>query len=180
MQKRGVLNKDTVVSRVMSNLGLDLALKKSGCSIIKTKVGDRYVLEEMLLNGYNFGGEQSGHLIFLDYNTTGDGILTALQIMSIMKSSDKNLSKLAAAMTKLPQVLANANVNDDKKAALSDDPVIQEEIKNIESKFLGNGRVLIRASGTEPLIRVMIEGPEQATIERYAYQLARLIEQRLK
>ncbi len=163
----------------MSNLGLDLALKKSGCKIVKTKVGDRYVLEEMLAYGYNFGGEQSGHLIFLDHNTTGDGILTALQVMSIMKNSNKSLSKLTAVMNKFPQVLANARVNDDKKAALSDDPVIQEEIKKIESKFMENGRVLIRASGTEPLIRVMIEGQDQAAIERCAYHLSRLIEQRL-
>ena len=179
MHLRGVLHKNTVVTTVMSNLGLDLALKKEGCNIVKTKVGDRYVLEEMLAQGYNFGGEQSGHLIFLEHNTTGDGILTALQIMSIMKGSNKSLSKLSSVMTKLPQVLANAKVNDDKKAALSDDPVIQQEIKNIESKFMENGRVLIRASGTEPLIRVMIEGPDQTTVERYAYQLARLIEQRL-
>lgn len=179
MKTRGTLNKDTVVATVMSNLGLDLALKKAGCKIVKTKVGDRYVLEEMLAQGYNFGGEQSGHLIFLDYNTTGDGILTALQVMSIMKGSDKSLSKLTSVMTKFPQVLANARVNDDKKAALSDDTVIQQEIKNIESKFMENGRVIIRASGTEPLIRVMIEGQDQPMIERYAYQLARLIEQRL-
>jgi len=179
MHSRGVLHKNTVVTTVMSNLGLDLALKKEGCNIVKTKVGDRYVLEEMLAQGYNFGGEQSGHLIFLDHNTTGDGILTALQIMSIMKGSNKSLSTLSSVMAKLPQVLANAKVNDDKKAALSDDPVIQQEIKNIESKFMENGRVLIRASGTEPLIRVMIEGPDQTTVERYAYQLARLIEQRL-
>jgi phosphoglucosamine mutase len=179
MKTRGTLYKDTVVATVMSNLGLDLALKKAGCKIVKTKVGDRYVLEEMLAQGYNFGGEQSGHLIFLDYNTTGDGILTALQVMSIMKGSDKSLSKLTSVMTKFPQVLANARVNDDKKATLSDDTVIQQEIKNIESKFMENGRVIIRASGTEPLIRVMIEGQDQPMIERYAYQLARLIEQRL-
>ena len=179
MYSHGALHKNTVVTTVMSNLGLDLALKKAGCNIVKTKVGDRYVLEEMLAQGYNFGGEQSGHLIFLDHNTTGDGILTALQVMSIMKGSNKSLSKLSSVMTKLPQVLANAKVNDDKKAALSDDPVIQQEIKNIESKFMENGRVLIRASGTEPLIRVMIEGPDQTTLERYAYHLARLIEQRL-
>ncbi len=179
MQTRGVLKNNTVVTTVMSNLGLDLALKKSGCKIVKTKVGDRYVLEEMLAYGYNFGGEQSGHLIFLDHNTTGDGILTALQVMSIMKNSNKSLSNLTAVMNKFPQVLANARVKDDKKAALSDDPVIQEEIKNIESKFMENGRVLIRASGTEPLIRVMIEGQDQAAIERCAYHLSRLIEQRL-
>ncbi len=118
-------------------------------------------------------------MIFLDHNTTGDGILTALQVMSIMKNSNKSLSNLTAVMNKFPQVLANARVKDDKKAALSDDPVIQEEIKNIESKFMENGRVLIRASGTEPLIRVMIEGQDQAAIERCAYHLSRLIEQRL-
>ena len=179
LNAREILNKKTVVTTVMSNLGLDLALKKAGCNIVKTKVGDRYVLEEMLSQGYNLGGEQSGHVIFLDYNTTGDGILTALQVMKIMKESNKSLSKLSSVMTKFPQVLANARVKEDKKSALSDDPVIQQEIKNIESKFMGNGRVLIRASGTEPLIRVMIEGQDQPTIERSAYQLARLIEERL-
>lgn len=179
MKNRGVLNKDTVVATVMSNLGLDLALKKAGCKIVKTKVGDRYVLEEMLSGGYNFGGEQSGHLIFLDHNTTGDGVLTALQVLSIMKNSDKSLSKLAAVMSRFPQVLANAKVNEDKKAGLGDDPFIIEEIKSIESKFMENGRVIVRASGTEPLIRVMIEGQDQAEIEKCAYRLARLIEQRL-
>jgi len=179
MLQRGVLGKNTVVTTVMSNLGLDIALKKIGCTVVKTKVGDRYVLEEMLKHGYNFGGEQSGHLIYLDHNTTGDGILTALQVMSIMKSKSSRLSKLSSVMSKLPQVLANARIKEEKKAMLPDDDAIQKEIKAIESKFMENGRVLIRASGTEPLIRVMIEGPDQPAIERDAYRLARLIEQRL-
>lgn len=179
MSEAGLLKNNTVVTTVMSNLGLDVALKKVGCKTVKTKVGDRYVLEEMLSSGYNFGGEQSGHLIFLDYNTTGDGILSALQVMKVMKHSNKKLSALASIMKKFPQVLANAKVSEDKKNSLAEDSVIQAEISKIESELMENGRVLIRASGTEPLIRVMIEGPEQIIIERHAYSLAKLIEQRL-
>lgn len=179
MMERKLLSKNTVVTTVMSNLGLDIALKKAGCKSVKTKVGDRYVLEEMLASGYNFGGEQSGHIIYLDHNTTGDGILTALQVMAVMKSKDESLSSLASVMTKLPQVLANARIKEEKKGQLSDDTLIQQEIKAIEAKFQDNGRVLIRASGTEPLIRVMIEGPDQPVIERDAYRLAKLIENRL-
>jgi phosphoglucosamine mutase len=179
MMNRGLLKNNTVVGTVMSNLGLDIALKKAGCRLEKTKVGDRYVLERMLESGFNFGGEQSGHLIFLDYNTTGDGILTALQLLSVVKRSGKQLSDLASGMRKYPQVLVNARVTELKKHSYTDDEVIQEEIKKIESRFQEEGRVLIRTSGTEPVVRVMIEGTDQRIIEEEAVRLAGLIEQRL-
>lgn len=180
MKKRGVLKKDTVVGTIMSNMGFDKALKDAGCKVVKTNVGDRYVLEKMLEEGYNLGGEQSGHVIFLDYNTTGDGILTALQLLAILKRENKSLSRLAASMEKLPQVLANARVGEANKLNYTKDPDIQEEIKRIEDRFKGEGRVLIRPSGTEPLVRVMIEGKDQREIEEYAVGLANLIEKRLK
>lgn len=179
LKKRGLLKKDTVVGTVMSNLGFDMALNKAGCNVVKTNVGDRYVLEKMLEEGYNIGGEQSGHIIFLDYNTTGDGILTALQLLSVMKRENKKLSELSKAMEKLPQVLENAKVSEDNKLKYTEDPDIQKEIKRIEDRFKGQGRVLIRPSGTEPLVRVMIEGKDQREIEEYAVGLARLIEKRL-
>jgi len=179
MMKRGMLKHNTVVATVMSNLGLGLAMEKAGCRVDKTKVGDRYVLERMIEAGYNLGGEQSGHVIFLDHNTTGDGILTALQLLSVVKRSGIALSELASQMRKLPQVLVNARVSESKKLTYTDDPVIQEEIKAIEAMFVEAGRVLIRPSGTEPMVRVMIEGTDQRQIEEQAVRLARLIETRL-
>jgi len=180
MKKRGKLKKDTVVGTVMSNLGFDKALKQAGCNVVKTDVGDRYVLEKMLEEGYNIGGEQSGHIIFLDHNTTGDGILTALQLLSVIKRENKNLSELAEAMEKFPQVLVNAKVNEKNKHKYDQDPDIQKEIKRIEDRFAGEGRVLTRSSGTEPLVRVMIEGKDQREIEEYAVGLAKMIEERLQ
>jgi len=179
MKQRGALKEDTVVVTVMSNLGLEIALKEAGCQIVKTKVGDRYVLEKMLEKGYNLGGEQSGHIIFLDHSTTGDGILTALQLLSVMKRENKKMSQLANVMKKFPQILVNAKVNERNKKDYEKDPVVQEEIKKIESKLQNKGRVLIRPSGTEPLVRVMIEGEEQREIEEYAVRLAHIIEERL-
>jgi phosphoglucosamine mutase len=162
----------------MSNLGLDLAFKKEGISTIKTKVGDRYVLEEMIKDGYVLGGEQSGHIIFLDYNTTGDGLVTGLQLASIVKKSGKTLSELASMMTKLPQVLANAKVPNNMKDIHEKDSEIVEEIKKIEEKLDGCGRVLIRPSGTEPLVRVMLEGKNQEELDQMAHSLAELIEKK--
>jgi phosphoglucosamine mutase len=179
MKDRGRLKKNTVVCTVMSNLGLDIALKKAGCDVVKTRVGDRYVLEKMLTEGYNFGGEQSGHVIFLDHNTTGDGILTALQLLAVVKRKNKQLSDLARVMETMPQVLVNANVQEDKKESYRENQEIQSAIQDIESQYRDNGRVLIRPSGTEPLIRVMIEGPDQRKIEEHAVNLARLIEKHL-
>ncbi|MEG1287276.1 phosphoglucosamine mutase [Clostridium sp.] len=171
----GKLKDDTLVVTVMSNLGLDIACKREGINTIKTKVGDRYVLEEMVKEGYVLGGEQSGHVIFLDYNTTGDGLVTALQVSSIRKRSGKTLSELAGIMKELPQVLVNAKVPNDKKNIYLEDAEIIESIKNIEKSLNGVGRVLIRPSGTEPLVRVMLEGENQVEINKMAHDLVDLI-----
>lgn len=178
LKEKGKLNKDIVVVTVMSNMGLGIALEKEGISTVKTKVGDRYVLEEMLKEGYKLGGEQSGHVIFLDYNTTGDGLITGLQIASIVKGTGKKLSQLASMMTELPQVLANAKVPNDKKNIHNEDKEIKDEIQKIEETLKGKGRVLIRPSGTEPLVRVMLEGKDQNKIDKMAHSLATLIEQK--
>ena len=159
----------------MSNLGLDIACKEENIKTIKTKVGDRYVLEEMLKHGYVLGGEQSGHIIFLEHNTTGDGLLTALQVASIKKQTGKTLSELAGIMKELPQVLVNARVTNDKKNIYLEDEEIINSIKEMEAKLNGKGRVLIRPSGTEPLIRVMLEGENQEEIDKMAHDLANLI-----
>lgn len=180
LKDRGRLKDDTLVVTVMSNLGLDIALEKENIKTVKTKVGDRYVLEEMVKKGYKLGGEQSGHVIFLDYNTTGDGIVTGLQLASIVKKSKKTLSELASMMKELPQVLANAKVPNDKKNIHEIDEDIKREIKTIEEALHGVGRVLIRPSGTEPLVRVMLEGENQKEIDEMAHKLAKLIEEKVK
>ncbi|MBR5615067.1 MAG: phosphoglucosamine mutase [Clostridia bacterium] len=179
LKENGLLNKDTLVTTVMTNLGLVLAAKEKGINIVQTKVGDRYVLEEMLRGGYSLGGEQSGHIIFLDHNTTGDGLVSALQLLAIVKKTGKKLSELAKVFQTLPQVMINARVNNAKKTAYLNDEIIMTEIRNLESEFKENGRVLIRPSGTEPFVRVMIEGPSQPVIEQKANYLAKLIEARL-
>ena len=171
----GKLKNDTLVVTVMSNLGLDIACKKENIKTIKTKVGDRYVLEEMVKDGYVLGGEQSGHIIFLNYNTTGDGLVTALQVAAIRKRSGKDLSELAGIMKELPQVLVNAKVPNDKKNIYLEDEEIVKEIKRIEETLDGVGRVLIRPSGTEPLVRVMLEGENQEEIDKMAHGLVDLI-----
>ena len=171
----GKLKDDTLVVTVMSNLGLDIACKEENIKTIKTKVGDRYVLEEMVKDGYVLGGEQSGHIIFLDYNTTGDGLVTALQVAAIRKRSGKSLSELAGIMKELPQVLVNAKVPNDKKNIYLEDEEIVNEIKRIEEALNGVGRVLIRPSGTEPLVRVMLEGENQEEIDKMAHGLVDLI-----
>ncbi|MCR3760563.1 phosphoglucosamine mutase [Clostridium felsineum] len=178
LKEKNELHKDVVVVTVMSNMGLFLGLDKENIKTVKTKVGDRYVLEEMKKEGYKLGGEQSGHIIFLDYNTTGDGLVTALKLSSIVKESGKTLSELAGIMHKLPQVLANAKVPNDKKDIYITDQQISEEIKKIEEELHGNGRVLIRPSGTEPLVRVMLEGEDQARLNTLAHGLAELIEKK--
>jgi len=179
MKENGTLKKNTVVATVMSNLGFFKMGENHDIHIEQTKVGDRYVLENMIENGYNLGGEQSGHIIFLDENTTGDGLLTALHIMEVMKLSKKSLSDLASIMTVLPQVLINAKVNSKKKNDYLSDSIIKEAIAEVEAKFDGNGRVLIRPSGTEPLVRVMIEGEDIKLLHSEATTLATLIEKRL-
>ncbi len=178
MKEKGMLKDDTVVVTIMSNLGLDIAFKENNIKTVKTKVGDRYVLEEMLNSGYSIGGEQSGHIIFLDYNTTGDGLISALALLSIMKEKGKSLSSLASIMTELPQVLYNAKVVNGKQNAYLKDKEIMDEIKRIEEKLDGNGRVLIRPSGTEPLVRVMLEGEDKEELDVMARNLAKLIEKK--
>lgn len=175
MKKQGKLKKDTIVVTVMTNLGFSLMGEREGLNIEKTKVGDRYVLENMLENGYNLGGEQSGHIIFLDNNTTGDGLLSALQLLKVMVETNQKLSELAKIMEVLPQSLVNAKVPNHKKEHYMDYADIAEAIEELEAKFNGEGRVLIRPSGTEPLVRVMIEGKDQKLIEEEAKKLAELI-----
>ena len=175
MKDNGKLKKNTIVGTIMSNLGFSIMGEKNGIHIEQTKVGDRYVLENMRENGYNIGGEQSGHIIFLDENTTGDGLLSALHLLEVMVKTNKKLSELSKVMEVLPQALVNAKVPNHKKENYMEYPEIAQAIENLEKRFAGEGRVLIRPSGTEPLVRVMIEGKDQAIIEKEAEQLADLI-----
>jgi len=179
MSKTDELKNNTIVSTVMSNLGFDIALKENGLRTVKTKVGDRYVLEEMRKSGYVLGGEQSGHVIFLEHNTTGDGLLTAIQLLNVMKETGQTMSELASVMTVYPQVLMNAKVSNQKKHSYTEDEVIVKRIEEIEGYMEGQGRVLIRPSGTEPLVRVMLEGKDQSVLDGYASELVELIQTRL-
>ncbi len=179
LKEIGKLKNNTVVATVMSNLGLFIMGRDKGINIEKTNVGDRYVLERMLEGGECLGGEQSGHIIFLEHNTTGDGICTAIQLLSIMKKTGKKLSELKKIIEVLPQVLVNAEVDNKKKNDYLSNPVIKAEIDKLEKKFEGNGRVLIRPSGTEPIVRVMIEGRDKDVLLREAQSLAKLIEEEL-
>lgn len=175
--KQKKLRKGTVVATVMSNLGLDIAVKKAGGKVVKTAVGDRYVVEEMRKGGYNLGGEQSGHMIFLDHNTTGDGMLSALQVLAIMRRQNKTLSALAEIMTPLPQVLVNVRVAE--KRDIMTIPEVAGLVRSIEEKVQDEGRILIRYSGTEPLLRIMIEGQDKFQITAFAKDIADLVEQKL-
>ena len=180
LRKKGKLNKDTIVATVMSNLGLNKFTRDNGLELLQTKVGDRYVLEEMLKDGFNLGGEQSGHVILLDYNPTGDGILTSLMLIQTILEEGKKASELANMVKLYPQILINAKVNSDKKYEYKEDKEINAAIDKLEKEFAGNGRVLIRPSGTEPLVRVMIEGENQEYITKKAQEIADLIENKLK
>jgi phosphoglucosamine mutase len=177
MIKKGTLKKNTLVGTVMSNMGLDIAMKKAGGEIIKTAVGDRYVVEEMLKGGYNLGGEQSGHMIFLDHNTTGDGVLSALQVLAIMQRDQKRLSELAMVMHSLPQVLVNVRLSEKKD--IMQIPEIAGVIKDVEERLKGEGRVLIRYSGTEPLLRIMLEGNDECEIRNWANEIASAVAEKL-
>ena len=179
MKERGTLKQDTIVVTVMSNLGMSLMAKREGIHLEQTKVGDRYVLENMKENGYNLGGEQSGHIIFLDRNTTGDGLLSALLLLQVIVDTGKKLSELASVMEVLPQALVNAKVPNHKKEHYMEYPEIASAIEELNKKFAGEGRVLIRPSGTEPMVRVMIEGKDQKMIDEEAKKLAELIQQTL-
>ncbi|MGN0402314.1 MAG: phosphoglucosamine mutase [Acetatifactor sp.] len=176
MKSRGKLKNDTIVATVMSNLGFFLMGQKLGLTMEQTKVGDRYVLERMKEIGASLGGEQSGHIIFLDENTTGDGLLSALHLLQVMVETGKPLSELAEIMEVLPQALVNAKVENHKKDKYLEYPEIADAIKKLEEKFAGEGRVLIRPSGTEPLVRVMIEGKDLKLIQKEAEKLAGLIQ----
>lgn len=176
MKKQGRLKQDTITATVMSNLGFFQMGQREQIQIEQTKVGDRYVLEMMQKKGYNLGGEQSGHIIFLDENTTGDGLISALHLLEVIVQSKKTLSELASVMKVLPQALVNARVSNLKKEYYMDNKEIADAIAELEKKFDGAGRVLIRPSGTEPLVRVMIEGNDQQMIEEEAKELAALIE----
>ncbi|MVF15369.1 phosphoglucosamine mutase [Fructilactobacillus sanfranciscensis] len=178
MDEHGRLKHDTIVTTVMSNLGMYKAMEAHGMKSVKTKVGDRYVVEEMNKNGYNLGGEQSGHIVFLDFVTTGDGMLTSLQLMSIMKETGKKLSELADEVTKYPQSLVNVTVKD-KKHAMDPQPV-KDIIAEVEKEMHGDGRILVRPSGTEPLLRVMVEAPTQKESNEYAQRIANVVEKNNK
>lgn len=173
MKEEGRLKHGTVVSTVMSNLGFYKGLESHGIKSIPTAVGDRYVVEEMKKNGYNLGGEQSGHIIFLDYNTTGDGLLTGLQLVNIMKVTQKPLSELAGEMKKFPQRLVNIRVTD--KHHVTDNEKVKEIIQKVESEMGGNGRILVRPSGTEPLVRVMAEAPTEEQCNDYVNRIADVV-----
>ena len=175
MKDHGKLKKDTIVGTVMNNLGFTLMGKRCGIHIEQTKVGDRYVLENMRAHGYNLGGEQSGHIIFLDEITTGDGLLSALHLLEVMVETGQQLSELAQVMEVMPQALVNAKVPNHKKEHFMEYPEVAQAIQSLEQKFAGEGRVLIRPSGTEPMVRVMIEGKDQAEITQDAKELAEII-----
>ncbi|MBR3807933.1 MAG: phosphoglucosamine mutase [Lachnospiraceae bacterium] len=176
MKEQGKLKGDTIVATVMSNLGFFIMGEKNGIKMEQTKVGDRYVLERMKEIDASLGGEQSGHVIFLDENTTGDGLLSALHLLEVMVETKKPLSELSKIMEVLPQALVNAKVPNHKKEKYMDYPEIAAAIEELTAKFAGEGRVLIRPSGTEPKVRVMIEGKDQKLIEEEAVKLANLIQ----
>lgn len=166
-----------IVSTVMSNLGFYKALEAEGIQSNKTKVGDRYVVEEMRRGGYNLGGEQSGHIVMMDYNTTGDGLLTGVQLASVIKLTGKKLSELAAQMKKYPQSLVNVKVTD--KHRVEENVAVQEEMTKVEVDMNGEGRILVRPSGTEPLVRVMVEAATDEKAQAYAERIAKVVEEHM-
>ena len=170
MQRNKILKKNTVVATVMSNMGLEKALNNADISMVRSQVGDRYVVEEMRAGGFNFGGEQSGHLIFMDHNTTGDGILSALQVLSVIAAEGKSLADLASVMEIFPQVLLNVPVK--KKTPVTEIPFLCHQVSEVEKQVEGRGRLLIRYSGTENKLRIMLEGENYEEIKKYAEDLA--------
>lgn len=173
LDENGLLKNSTIVSTVMSNIGFYQALEKQDIKSVKTKVGDRFVVEEMRANGYNLGGEQSGHVVFLDHSTTGDGLLTGIQLLNVMKNTGKPLSELANEVTVYPQELINIRVTD--KDAVMEHPRVQEVIAEVEEEMAGDGRVLVRASGTENLLRVMTEAPTDEEVTEYCERIANVV-----
>ena len=179
LKSRGLLKKNAVVGTVMTNMGFNRFCEENGMNFVATKVGDRYVLEEMLKSGYNIGGEQSGHVIYLDYATTGDGQLTGAHLLSIINRRNARLSSIATLMERFPQVLINVNITNDKKPLLLTDEVVREKITSVENTLQSMGRILVRASGTEPIVRVMLEGEDLELIDKLAHETAKIIEERL-
>lgn len=177
LMEKGRLKKDTIVATVMSNLGFHKAVESAGMKALQTQVGDRYVVEEMRKNGYNFGGEQSGHMVFLDYNTTGDGMLSGIQLLNVMKQTGKKLSELAAEVSNYPQKLVNIRVSD--KDGAMDVPAIKAIIDEVEKEMNGDGRILVRASGTEPLLRVMGEAPTEEKVNLYVDKISDVVRQEI-
>jgi len=173
LHHNGLLSKQTLVGTAMSNFGLELSMSKAGIQLVRTPVGDRYLLERMQAEGYNFGGEQSGHFIFLDHNTTGDGLISTLQVLSLMKRTKQPLSELAKAMSAVPQVLLNVKVA--RKPDLTSIPDVAKAIRDGEQSLNGCGRVLVRYSGTEPLLRIMVEGEQSTVIQGVAERLAAVV-----
>ena len=174
MKEKGLLKDDTVVSTVMSNLGFYKAIEAHGMRSDKTKVGDRYVVAEMREHGYNLGGEQSGHIVMMDYNTTGDGLLTGVHLAAVVKESGKKLSELAAQIETFPQELVNVRVTD--KHHVTENEKVKEVMSQVEEKMAGNGRILVRASGTEPLVRVMVEAETEELARDYSSEIAEVVE----
>ena len=179
LKSRGKLAKDTVVGTIMTNMGFNRFCEDDGIKFEATKVGDRYVLEEMLLEGYNFGGEQSGHIIFLDFATTGDGQMTAAQLLSILKRREAKLSSLATLMTRYPQVLVNVEVGQEGKLRFYTDSQVKDAVEAAKQQLGNRGRVVVRPSGTEPLLRVMIEGEDEKEIAQVANSIATVLRDRL-
>lgn len=174
LKEKGRLKQDTIVATVMSNLGFHKAVEAAGMTALETQVGDRYVVEEMRTNGYNFGGEQSGHVVFLDHNTTGDGMLTGIQLLNVMKQTGKKLSELAAEVNTYPQKLVNIRVSDKNNAM--GHAAIKEVIEAVEAEMNGDGRILVRPSGTEPLLRVMGEAPTEEKVNQYVDRIAAVVQ----
>jgi phosphoglucosamine mutase len=177
LKAKGKLNNNTIVTTVMANLGFFKAMEECSINTTKTAVGDRYVVEEMIRGGYNLGGEQSGHIVFLDHNTTGDGLLTGLQLLNVMKESGKPLSELKQVMRKYPQILVNVPVAD--KTKLNGNAAIEQIVQEVETELAGNGRVLVRPSGTEPIVRVMAEGPDQEQLDAMVERIAEVVKREL-
>jgi phosphoglucosamine mutase len=177
MQSQGRLKGNAVVATVMSNIGLELALRESGIELVRTSVGDKYVMEEMLKRGLSIGGEQSGHIIFSDHLFTGDGIVTALNVLRVMADSGRELSDLASELVTYPQVLVNVRVREKKD--LSTAPAVVDAMNRIEERLAGQGRLLVRYSGTEPLLRIMIEGRDQHEIQHWAGEIANAVKHEL-
>ena len=175
LSEKGLLAQNTIVTTVMSNLGFHKALDREGINKVITAVGDRYVVEEMRKSGYNLGGEQSGHVIIMDYNTTGDGQLTAVQLTKVMKETGKPLSELASEVTIYPQKLVNIRVENSMKDKAMEVPAIKAVIEKMEAEMAGNGRILVRPSGTEPLLRVMAEAPSHEKVDYYVDTIADIV-----